>query len=501
MVLGAPNRLTIDGDLVIDNLQGDFATTAELLVTHPQVKMGTAKEEEEESEQSEGKEKVVPPALRLAFYDSVVPFYLFGHQQQVKKLEEIYTQSEADRSKRDENTLRNYYFEVVDPLYRDEQRAHVVLENKYQYVYDQATISLIMKEREEAAMAHILNRGEYDKKGEEVPAAIPAILGQLDPDLPRNRLGLARWLVDDQNPLTARVTVNRVWQTLFGTGLVATAGDFGLMGENPSHPELLDWLAVDFRENGWDLKALIKEIVSTETYQQDSKIDAAEYAIDSANRFLARGPRYRLDAEVIRDQALFVSGTLVDQRGGPPVKPYQPVGIWNAVAYSGSNTRFYRQDEGDALYRRSLYTFWKRTAPPPNMTIFDAPSRENCTVSRERTNTPLQALILMNDPQFFEAARMLAQRSLEVTDLSVDGRIGAMYRYAFGRAAPATHGKILSESYHKFESAFRQNPDDAAKLVHTGDSTPLETTDVVNFASLTMVASQIMNLDNFINKN
>jgi hypothetical protein len=500
LVLGAPDRLTIDGPLLVDNLQGDFANLGDLLVTHPRIK-ANAEEEQTEDDNSEAKAPMAALAMRLSLYDSAIPLYLFGHQKQMKTLVETFAQPEADRAKRDGNLLKNYYLEVVDPLYRAAQRAHASLEVGYQFIYDQATISLVMKEREEAAMAHILNRGEYDKKGEEVSAAIPAVLGQMSPDVPRNRLGLARWLVDEKNPLTARVTVNRVWQNLFGTGLVATSEDFGTMGENPSHPELLDWLAVDFRENGWDLKALIKQIVATETYQQDAKIDAAEYAIDTDNRFLARGPRYRLDAEVIRDQALFVGGALDDTRGGPPVKPYQPVGIWNAVAYSGSNTRFYQQDEGPALYRRSLYTFWKRTAPPPNMTIFDAPSRENCTVRRERTNTPLQALILMNDPQFFEAARMLAQRSLEVTDMSVDGRIGVMYRYAFGRAAPETHGKILSESYHRFESAFRQSPEDAAKVVRTGDSTPLDAPDVVSFASLTMVASQIMNLDNFLNKN
>jgi hypothetical protein len=316
-------------------------------------------------------------------------------------------------------------------------------------------------------------------------------------------MGLAKWLVSDDNPLTSRVTVNRIWQSLFGTGLVATAEDFGIMGENPSHPELLDWLAVDFRENGWDVKRLIKQIVSTKTYRQDARIDPAEYAVDPENRLLARGPRYRLDGEVIRDQALFVSGALRSQVGGPPVRPYQPVGIWNAVAYSGSNTRYYHQDSEEGLYRRSLYTFWKRTAPPPNMTIFDAPSRETCSVRRERTNTPLQALTLMNDPQFVEAARLLAERALSpsgAVEQSPRSQIESMYRFAFGAEVPDSHEAVLHDSYLKFTERFQENPDDAVALVQTGESTPMEVSDPVAFASLTMVASQIMNLDSFISK-
>jgi len=241
-------------------------------------------------------------------------------------------------------------------------------------------------------------------------------------------------------------------------------------------------------------------MVMSATYQQNSRIEKNEYKIDPENRFLARGARYRLDGEILRDQALMVSGALRQDVGGPPVRPYQPNGIWDAVAYSRSNTRFYRKDQGDALYRRSVYTFWKRTAPPPNMAVFDVPSRENCSVRRERTNTPLQALTLMNDPQYVEAARLLAQRAVSDVDASADERIDYMYRLAFGAEAPSKHQEALLKSFQRFEENFAKRPQDAAKLIEVGDSIPLKSEDAVKLASLTMVASQIMNLDSFINK-
>jgi hypothetical protein len=490
VVLGYPRRVFIDGNRVVDRLNGSIANEAE-------VRLSTALQ----NRTAAGDEDDAPRTVRrAALYPAFEPLSRFASLDAATQVKAALAKPAESRNKGDINKLKDYYWELIDPVYREQKQALARVEARYQYIYDQATISLVMKEREEAAMAHILDRGEYDKKGEEVPADVPAVLGGLPADAPRDRLGLARWLVAEDNPLTARVAVNRIWQSLFGIGLVETAEDFGIMGDNPSHPELLDWLAVEFQESGWNVKALIKQIVRTETYRQEARIDAAEYAIDPDNRFLARGSRYRLDAEVIRDQALFVSGALNEQVGGPPVKPYQPVGIWNAVAYSGSNTRYYTEDTGAALYRRSLYTFWKRTAPPPNMTTFDAPSRETCSVRRDRTNTPLQALILMNDPQFVEAARLLAQRALAAPDLSIDGQISAMYRYAFGTAAPELHRKILAESYRRFEMEFRNNPTEAAKLVEVGATPSLDQEDVPGYASLTMVASQIMNLDSFINK-
>ena len=231
------------------------------------------------------------------------------------------------------------------------------------------------------------------------------------PSLPRNRLGLAQWLVRPEHPLTARVMVNRFWQEVFGTGLVRTAGDFGVTGELPSHPELLDWLAVDFRESGWDVKRLFRMMVESSTYRQSAATTTEKREKDPQNRLLSRGPRFRMDGEMIRDAALACGGLLVGTLGGPSVKPYQPEGVWEAVAMPESNTHFYKPDHGDRLYRRSLYTFWKRSAPPASLDVFNAPTRETCTIRRERTNTPLQALVTLNDPQFVEAARALAQQS------------------------------------------------------------------------------------------
>ena len=229
-------------------------------------------------------------------------------------------------------------------------------------------------------MAFVLNRGEYDQRREQVTADTPAALPAFPASFPRNRLGFAQWLLLPEHPLTARVTVNRCWQEIFGTGLVRTAGDFGVMGELPSHPELLDWLAVEFRESGWDIQALYRLIVTSATYRQTAVVTPDRSAVDPQNRLLSRGPRFRMDAEMVRDSALAASGLLHRKIGGPSVKPYQPPGVWEAVAMTGSNTRDYRRDRGEALYRRSLYTFWKRAAPPAAMEIFNAPSRETCTV-------------------------------------------------------------------------------------------------------------------------
>ncbi|MFO0966794.1 MAG: DUF1553 domain-containing protein [Gemmataceae bacterium] len=231
--------------------------------------------------------------------------------------------------------------------------------------------------------------------------------------LPRNRLGFAKWLLEPENPLTARVTVNRFWQEIYGTGIVKSTGDFGVAGELPSHPELLDWLAVEFREKGWDIKAFFKMLVTSATYRQSAAVSPEAKAKDPQDRLLSRAPRFRMDAEMIRDYALSASGLLVKKIGGPSVKPYMPEGVWEAVAMIGSNTRDYKRDTGEKLYRRGMYTFWKRAAPPALLDIFNAPNREFCTVRRERTNTPLQALATLNDVQFVEAARHLAQKTLK----------------------------------------------------------------------------------------
>ena len=282
---------------------------------------------------------------------------------------------------------------------------------------------MVMEERPRARETHVLIRGQYDRPGPRVSPGTPGCL----PPLPRGqvptRLGLAWWLVDPANPLPARVEVNRLWQMLFGTGLVKTVEDFGAQGEPPSHPDLLDWLATEFLRTGWDVKSLIRTIVTSATYRQGSRATPESLRHDPENRLLSRGPRLRLSAEMIRDQALSLGGLLVDRLGGPSVKPYQPAGLWSELSDSS-----YVQDHGPALYRRGLYTFWKRTVAPPSMAAFDAPGRETCIVRETRTNTPLQALDLMNDPTFVEAARAFAARIMSAGRRRPSGRLASAFR-------------------------------------------------------------------------
>jgi hypothetical protein len=273
---------------------------------------------------------------------------------------------------------------------------------------------MVMEDTEGIRKTHLLNRGSYDAPEGIVNFGTPKAILTYDNELPKNRLGLAKWFIDEKNPLTARVTVNRYWQLIFGNGIVSTPADFGNQGAIPSHPELLDWLAVTFREDGWNIKSLIKKMVMTATYQQSSKISKEGEKFDPYNLLLARGVRYKLPAEMIRDNALAVSDLLVQKIGGPSVKPYQPDGLWQETTGGGGGTLTkYIEGKGENLYRRSLYTFWKRTVPPPSMMTFDTASRDFCEVKRQKTNTPLQALVLLNDPQYIEAARVLATNILK----------------------------------------------------------------------------------------
>jgi hypothetical protein len=294
--------------------------------------------------------------------------------------------------------------------------------------------------------------------------------------------------------------VNRLWQQFFGTGIVATAEDFGSQGDLPSHPRLLDWLAVEFRTSGWNVKQLVKRIVMSATYRQASTVTEQLLRKDPENRLLARGPRYRLDAEVIRDNALAVSGLLVRKIGGPSVKPYQPPGIWKAVGYTDSNTANFTRDSGDALYRRSLYTFWKRTAPPPSMVSFDAPSRENCTVRRARTNTPLAALTLMNDVQFVEASRALAERVLLHGGTSNMTRGTFLFRVVLSRSPQPEELAVLLDLHESSLVKFRADQRAAADLIGVGESKPDPAIDPSNLAAWTVVANMVLNLDETITK-
>lgn len=406
----------------------------------------------------------------------------------------------GELSAAEREALLVFYLNRADKGYTEQAGEIESLEAERRAIRRRSAVTLVMYEKPDSApSAKVLFRGQYDQPREEVTPAVPSVLPPMAASLPRNRLGLAQWIVDPANPLTARVTVNRFWQELFGTGLVKTADDFGSQGEPPSHPELLDWLAVEFRESGWDVKKLIRLMVTSSTYRQSPHSGEDKLKVDPENRLLSRGPRFRMDAEMVRDLALASSGLLVPKIGGPSVKPYQPEGVWETVAMKGSNTRFYQQDHGEKLYRRSLYTFWKRSAPPATMDIFNAPTRENCTVRRERTDTPLQALVTMNDPQFVEASRNLAQRALE-NGADMDRRLDFISARVLARPFQARERDYLKGALKDFLSHYDTNPDQAGKLVSVGESKRDPSLPAVELAAWTMVASDVLNLDEALNK-
>jgi hypothetical protein len=388
----------------------------------------------------------------------------------------------------------------LDAPYRDALSEKTRLAKEAEDIRKRGTVAHIMQEKTNAPEAYVLFRGAYEQRRDRVTPATPAALPPMRADEPRNRLGFAKWLVRPENPLTARVTVNRFWQELFGAGLVRTAGDFGVAGELPSHPKLLDWLAVEFRESGWDVKHIYKLMVLSATYRQSAVVTPEKLEKDPQNRLLARGPRFRMDAEMVRDTALAGSGLLVEKIGGPSVRPYQPPGIWNEVGMPDGDTRIYKQDTGDNLYRRSVYTFWKRMATPASMDLFNAPSRETCTLRRERTDTPLQALVTLNDPQFIEAARHLAQTALETVTNNPSARIDFMAERLLARPLRPEENKIVLSSLSDILRHYNEAERDAADLVQVGDSKPDAKLDKPTLAAYTMVANELMNLDETLNK-
>jgi hypothetical protein len=373
------------------------------------------------------------------------------------------------------------------------------LEEEDAVIRERATVSHIQQEKPGQAMANILIRGAYDKVGEKVTPAAFSALPPMPADAPKNRLGLAHWLVAPENPLTARVTVNRFWQELFGTGLVKTAEDFGAQGELPSHAELLDWLAVEFRESGWDVKKFFTLMVSSATYRQAGTFTPEKLEKDPHDRLLSRGPRFRMDAEMIRDYALAASGTLSPKMGGPGTRPYQPEHVWDVVGLAQSTTRNYVQDKGEGLYRRTIYNLWKRQAPSPNMEVFNAPTREVCTVRRERTNTPLQALVTLNDPQFVEAARRLAEAALKAAG-DPAAAISKMSRHVLLRPLSTAETLIVVQTASDLEQQFAANPEGTKAFLAIGESKPDPALPAPQLAALTMVASQLLNLDEALNK-
>ena len=401
----------------------------------------------------------------------------------------------------EQDELFGWWLTDRDTDYRTLVAKRMMLDREDSEIRMRGTVAHVEQEKPAPAMAYVLNRGEYDQRKDKVTPGTPAALPPMPRDFPRNRLGFARWLFLPSQPLTARVTVNRFWQEIFGQGIVRTTGDFGVSGETPSHGELLDWLAVDFRDHGWNIKRFFKQIVMSATYRQAATVTPRKKQLDPDNRLLARGPRFRMDAEMIRDYALASSGLLKEKVGGPSVKPYQADGIWESVAIIGSNTRFYKQDTGDALYRRSMYTFWKRSALLPTLDIFNAPTRESCTVRRERTNTPIQALVTLNDVQFVEAARALALRTLKQASApTTASRVNYMAERLLDRRFRPSEQKIVLQSLADLDSYYRTHPADARQLLTVGELKPDPSVRPETQAAWTMLANQLMNLDEVLNK-
>jgi hypothetical protein len=390
--------------------------------------------------------------------------------------------------------LVRIYTETADPVARTATKKISDLTQEKSTLCMGSVASLVMDDvMNQQATAYILKRGQYADKGEKVSAGTPAALHPFPKNAPNNRLGLAQWLMAKENPLVARVTMNRLWYQIMGKGIVETVEDFGVTGARPSHPELLDWLAIQFTESGWDHRAMVRLMVTSAAFRQSVVLTAEKLEKDPENRLLSRGPRQRLDAEVIRDQALAASGLLVRKVGGPSVKPYQPEGIWETVAMKDSNTRFYKQDTGEGLWRRSMYTFWKRAAIMPNLEIMNAPTREVCVVRRDRTNTPLQALVTLNDETYVEAARVLADTAL-ATAKETDTRLDNLSKRLLARSLSKEERVIARRTLEISMARFRADLKSADALIAVGES-KAKAKDHVELAAWTIVASQLLNLD------
>jgi len=404
------------------------------------------------------------------------------------------------RTPEEKDELFSWWLVGMDAPYKELSGQLAKVQQEEVSIKSRGTVAFVMAEKKEPGMAYILNRGEYDKRKDKVTPDVPKSLPAMPAEFPKNRLGFAQWLLRPEHPLMARVTVNRFWQELYGMGLVRTAGDFGVMGELPTHPELLDWMAVEFRESGWDVKRFFKLLVMSATYRQAALLTPEKKEKDPQNRLMSRGPRFRMDAEMVRDYALSASGLLVNKIGGPSVKPYQPEGVWEAVAMIGSNTRDYRKDSGDNLYRRSMYTFWKRAAPPASLDIFNAPNRETCAVRRERTNTPLQALVTLNDPQYVESARVLAQTALKEGGDKPEQKIEFIAQRLLARSFKPEELSVVQAGLSDLLAEYKSKPEEAKKLIAVGDSKADATIDPSTLAAWTMLTNELMNLDEVLTK-
>ncbi len=449
----------------------------------------------------------------ILFYDRVLSTEAVVGYGRQRRQQYLASKPWESLNANEQQELVDTYLLATDASFPAQLQQLGAMQTEQNGIETRGTIAHVMNERPTPPRAHVLFRGEYDQRRDEVSPETPDVLPTFQESFPRNRLGLAQWLVDERHPLTARVTVNRFWQEIFGRGLVATAGDFGLAGQMPSNPELLDYLAVSFREQGWDVKQFFRELVTSATYRQSAQVTAEKLQLDPQNEFLSRGPRYRMDAEMVRDYALAVSGLLSGRIGGPSVRPYQPPGVWEAVAMPESNTRNYRPDSGESLYRRSMYTFWKRAAPPASMEIMNAPNREVCTVQRERTNTPLQALLTLNDPQFIEAARILAGQLLMSSPAGVSSedaaitvsaadeiRMQELARKLLSREFVTAELEIVKQSLAILRAQYQSSPAAAAELTTVGEQPTSDGLDRPELAAWTMLINQLMNLDEVLNK-
>lgn len=403
---------------------------------------------------------------------------------------------------KERDTLQTFYRDTIWPE-GNELRAGIAAKKKaYDNAKGMVTTVMVLEDMAKMRPTYVLMRGAYDQPDKErevmpaVPEFLPGLAALTESDRAMNRLDLARWLVRDDHPLSGRVTVNRYWAKFFGQGLVSTIGDFGSQAAWPSHPQLLDWLARDFTQNNWDIKRFFRQIVMSATYRQSSKVDAVRLEKDPENILFSRGPRFRLQAEFIRDAALSMSGLLNPHVGGPSTRPYQPPGLWNEVALSG-NVRFV-QDKGDKLYRKSMYIYWKRSAPHPGMRAFDTPTREKCVLERQRTNTPLQALVTLNDIQFVEAARAFATRVLDVEGF--EARLNRAYQVALARDADEVAMRVFKDMLESTRADFTKAPDKAKALLAIGESKVPEGDNEVELASWTILMSMVLNLDETMTK-
>ncbi len=440
------------------------------------------------------------PVEKVAFASSALP----------PAVRESLLVKPAERTAAQKKTLTTYFRENASQSIKQAEAELKQAQQQLKDFRDNLPVTMVMKEVA-PRKAFLLKRGEYDQPGEQVERKLPAFLPALPDGAPVNRLGLAQWIVAENNPLTARVWVNRAWEQFFGTGLVKTTENFGSQSEYPSHPALLDWLACEFMQptvspavNGtapqkWDMKALQKLIVMSDTYQQSSRVTPELIARDAENRLLARGPRVRLPGELIRDQALAVSGLLVPTIGGPSVRPYMPPGVWDETSKYG-NLRNYKHESGPGLYRRTMYTIWKRTAAPPTMLLFDAPNREICTIKRSKTNTPLQALSLLNEVTFVEAARKLAERMLRDGGDSPESRVKYGFRVTLGRLPTPAELKVLTEGLAADLKAFEADPENAKKFGSVGESKPTAEMATAELAAYSLTANVLLNLDEFVTK-